>query len=76
MVIRQRVLSYVGFSDDVRIWEHSIIYKVLYLVFEAEAIVNFVAGFLVVMAIFIEVPNGRYGIRHECKVQRFDKSFG
>ena len=39
MVIRQRVLSNVG------IWEGSIIYEVMYLVFEAEAIVGFVAKF-------------------------------
>ena len=68
MVIRQRVLSNVGFGDDVRIWEGSIVYKVLYLVFEAEVTVGFMAGFLVVMAIFIEVPNGRYRIRHGCRV--------
>ena len=44
----------------------------MYLVPEAEAIVNFVAGFLVVMEIFIEVPNGniqfRGRIRHGCGV--------
>ena len=68
MVIRQRVLSNVGFDDDVGIWEGLIIYEVLYLVFKVEAIIDFVAGFLVVMAIFIEVPSGRYRIRHECKV--------
>ena len=53
---------------DVGIWEGSIIYEVLYFVFEAEAIVDFVAEFLVVVAIFIEVPSGRYGIRHRCGV--------
>ena len=68
MVIRQRVLSNVGFGDDVGIWEGLIIYEVLYLVFEVEAIIDFVAGFLVVVAIFIEVPSGRYRIRHGCKV--------
>ena len=68
MVIRQRVLSNVGFGDDVGIWEGLIIYEVLYLVFEVEAIIDFVDGFLVVVAIFIEVPSGRYRIRHECKV--------
>ena len=36
--------------------------------FEAEAIVGFMAGFLVVVAIFIEVPSERYGIRHGCGV--------
>ena len=58
----------LGFDDDVGIWEGLIIYEVLYLVFKVEAIIDFVAGFLVVMAIFIEVPSGRYRIRHECKV--------
>ena len=68
MVIGQRVLSNVGFGDDVRFWEGSIVYEVLYLVFEAKAIVNFVTRFLVVVAIFIEVPRGRYEIRHGCGV--------
>ena len=36
--------------------------------FEAEAIVGFVAGFLVVVVIFIEVPSGRYGVRNGCGV--------
>ena len=44
------------------------VYEVLYLMLEAEVIVGFVARFLVVMAIFIEVPRGRYGIRHRCGV--------
>ena len=30
--------------------------------FEAEAIIGLVAGFLVVVAIFIEIPSGRYGL--------------
>ena len=68
MVIGQRVLSNVGFGNDVGIWEGSIVYEVLYLVFEAEAIVDFVAKFLVVVAIFIKVPSGRYRIRHGCRV--------
>ena len=68
MVIGQRVLSNVGFGDDVRIWEGSIVYEVLYLVFEAKAIVGFIAKVLVVMAIFIKVPRGRYRIRHGCGV--------
>ena len=59
MVIGQRVLSNVGFGDNFGIWEGSIICEVLYLVFELEAIVGFVAGFLVVVAIFIEIPKGR-----------------
>ena len=68
MVIGQRVLSNVGFGDDVRILEGSIVYEVLYLVFEAKAIVGFVARVLVVVAIFIGLPRGRYGIRHRCGV--------
>ena len=50
------------------IWEGSIFYEVLYLEFEAKAIVGFVARFLVVVAIFIEIPRGRYEIRHGCGV--------
>ena len=72
MVIEQKVLTNVWFGDNVGIWEDSIVYKVLYLEFEVEAIVNFVTGFLVVMEIFIEVPNGniqfRGRIRHGCGV--------
>ena len=68
MVIGQRVLSNVGSGDDVRFWEGSIVYEVLYLVFKAKTIVNFVAKFFVVVTIFIEVPKGRYGIRHGCGV--------
>ena len=68
MVIRQRVLSNVGFSDDVGIWKGSIVYEVLYLMFEVEATVGFMDEFLVVVAIFIEVPCGRYRIRHGCGV--------
>ena len=47
MVIGHRVLSNFRFGDNVRIWEGSIIYKVLYLMFEAEAIIDFVAELLV-----------------------------
>ena len=68
MVNWQRVLSNVGFDDNVGIWEGSNVYDVLYFMFEMEAIVGFVAEFLVVVAIFIEVPSGRYGIRHGCRV--------
>ena len=68
MVIGQRFLFNVGFGDDVGIWEGSIIYEVLYFVFEAEAIISLVVGFLVVVAIFIEIPGGRYRIRHGCRV--------
>ena len=34
MVIGQWVLSNVGFGDNVRIWEGSIVYEVLYFMFE------------------------------------------
>ena len=68
MVIGQRVFFNVGFGDDVGIWEGSIVYEVLYFMFEVEAVVGFVAGFLVALAIFIEVPSGRYGIRQGCRV--------
>ena len=36
MVIGQRVLSNVGFGNDVGIWEGSIVYEVLYPVLEAK----------------------------------------
>ena len=36
--------------------------------FKKEAIIDIVAEFLVVVAIFIEVPNGRYRIRQGCRV--------
>ena len=68
MVIGQKVLSNLGLGDNVGIWESSIVYKVLYFVFEAEAIVSLMARILVVVTIFIEVPSRRYGIRHGCRV--------
>ena len=68
MVIGQKVLSNVGSGHDVGIWEGSIVYEVLYLVFEVKAIVNFVARFLVEVEIFTEIPRGRYEIRHSCGV--------
>ena len=46
------------------IWEGFIVYEVLYPVFEAEAIVGLMAGILVEVAILIEVPSGRYRVRH------------
>ena len=57
MVNGQRVLSNIGLGDDVGIWEGSIVYEVLYLVFKAEAVIDFVARFLVVVAIFIDFPS-------------------
>ena len=65
-IIRQRVLPNTRLSDDVGIWESSIIYEVLYFVSKAEAIA--MAGFLVEVAIFIEVPSRRYKVRHGCGV--------
>ena len=65
---RVRVLPNVRLGDDVRIWEGSIVYEVLNLVLEEETIVSFMARFLVEVAIFIEVPSGRYGIRHRCGI--------
>ena len=41
---------------------------VLSLVFEAEAIVSFMAEFLMKVTIITEVPSGRYGIRHRCGI--------
>ena len=40
MIIRQKVLPNARLGDDVGIWESSIIYEVLNLVFEVKAIVN------------------------------------
>ena len=68
MVIGQRVPSNGGFGNDVGIWEGSIVYEVLYLMFKVVAIVGSIVEFLVVMAILIEVPSGGYGIRHGCRV--------
>ena len=67
-IIRQRVLPNSRLSDDVGIWESSIVYEVMYLVFEEEAIVDLMAKFLVEVAIFIEVPSRRYGVRYGCGV--------
>ena len=67
-IIRQRVLPNTRLSDDVGIWENSIIYEVLYFMFKAEAIVGFVAEFLVEVAIYIEVPSRRYRVRHVCGI--------
>ena len=67
-IIKQRVLLNTRLSDDVGIWESSIFYEVLYLVFEAEAIVGFMARFLMEVTIIIKVPSRRYGIRHGCGI--------
>ena len=68
MIIWQGVLPNVRLSNDVGIWESSIVYEVFYFVFEVETIVGFMAEFLMKVAIFIEIPRGRYGIRHGCGV--------
>ena len=63
-IVRQKVLPNTKLSDDVGIWEGSIVYEFLYLMLEAKAIVGLMAGFLVEVVIFIEVPSGRYKVRH------------
>ena len=68
MIIGQRVLPNARLSDDVWIWESSIVYEVLYLLFEAEAIVSFMTRFLMEVTILIKVPSRRYGIRHRCGI--------
>ena len=68
MIIRQKVLPNARLGDDVGIWESSIIYEVLNLVFEVKAIVNFMARFFMKVTILIEVPSRRYGIRHRCGI--------
>ena len=68
MIIRQKVLPIVGLGDDVWIWEGSIVYKVLFFMPEAEAIVSLMARFLMEVAIFIEVPSRWHKIRHRCGV--------
>ena len=68
MIINQRIFPNVRFGDDVLIWKGSIVYQVLYLMLEVEAIVKFMAGFLMKVAIFNEVPSKRYKIRHGCGV--------
>ena len=67
-ILRQKVLPNTKLSDDVGIWEGSIVYEFLYLMLEVKAIVGLMAGFLVEVVIFIEVPSGRYKVRHGCGV--------
>ena len=61
MIIGQRVLPNARLSDDVGIWESSIVYEVLYLLFEAEAIVSFMTKFLMEVTIIQQrvLPNAR-----------------
>ena len=54
-------LPNVRLGDDVGIWESSIVYEV-------ETIVGFMAGFLVELVIFIEVPSERYKIGYRCGI--------
>ena len=68
MIIGQGVLPNVRLGDDVGIWESSIVYEALYFMLEAETIFSFMVGFLVEVAIFIEVPGGRHGIGHRCRI--------
>ena len=68
MIIEQRVLPNVRLGDDVRIWESSNVYEVLYLVFMVQTIVDFLARFLMEVKILIEVPSKRFGIRHRCGI--------
>ena len=64
MIITQMVLPNARLGDDIGIWKGSIVYEVLYLVFEAEAMVGFMARFLMEVTIIIKVPSRRYDIRH------------
>ena len=66
MIIRQMVLPNAGLGDDVGIWESSIVYEVLYLMFKVKAIVGFMSRFLMKVTILIEVPSRRYRIGHGC----------
>ena len=68
MIIRQRVLPNARLGDDIRIWEGSIVYEILYFVFEVEVIFGIMTRFLVVVTIFNEVPSKRHGIRHRCGI--------
>ena len=68
MIIRQRVLPNARLGDNIGVWEGSVVNEVLYLMFEAEAIVGFMAKFLMEVTILIEVPSRRYRIRHRCGI--------
>ena len=68
MIIKQMVLSDVRLGNDVWVWKSSIVYKVLYLMFEAEAIVDLMARYLMDVTIFIKVPSRRHEIRHRCRI--------
>lgn len=54
---RVGVLPNIRLSDDVWIWEGSIIYQVLYLMLKEEAIVTLMDRFLMEVTIFIQVPS-------------------
>ena len=68
MIIKQMAFPNARLGDDIGILEGPIVYKVLYLVFEAEAIIGFMARFLMEVTILIEVPSRRYRIRHRCGI--------
>ena len=68
MVIWQGILPNVRFGNDIGIWEGSIVYEILYFMFKEEAIVSFMAGFLVEVTILIKVPSRRYKIKHSCGI--------
>ena len=65
-MIRQGVLPHVRLGNDVEIWESSIVYEVLYFMFEVETFVGFMAGFFMEVAILIEFRSRRYKIGHRC----------
>ena len=68
MIIKQRVLPDVGHGDDIGIWEGFVVYVVLYFMFKAKAIIDFMAGILVEVTRLIVVPCRRYEIRHRCRI--------
>ena len=68
VIIRQGVLLNVRLGNNVGIRESSIVYEVLYFMFEAETIVGFMARFFMEVAIFIKVPSKRYKIGHRCGI--------
>ena len=68
MINKRRVIPNVRLGDDIWIWKSSIVYYVLYFMLEAKTIVNFMAEFLMEVAVFIEVPSRRYKIRHKCGI--------
>ena len=68
MIVKQRVLPNARLGDDIGIWEGSVVYVVLYFMFKAKAIIDFMAGILVEVTRLIVVPCRRYEIRHRCGI--------